>query len=86
MTLRVQANEVLEAIGQSSLTDAEYIMFSNPTPTDATSFYTSLSNILNRRGGEGVAIEKLNAYALLEGINLQAKKDSFNNIFLGAPL
>lgn len=86
MTLRVQANEVLEAIGQSSLTDAEYIMFSNPTPTDATSFYTSIANILNRRGGEGVAIEKLNAYALLEGVNLGAKKDSFNNIFLGAPL
>lgn len=86
MTLREQANEVLDVIGQSTLTDAEYIMFSNPTPTDATAFYTSIANILNRRGGEGVAIEKLNAYALLNGVNLQAKKDSFNNIFLGAPL
>ena len=86
MTLREEANEVLEVIGQSTLTDAEYIMFSNPTPTAAKAFYTSIANILNRRGGEGVAIEKLNAYALLNGVNLQAKKDSFNNIFLGAPL
>lgn len=86
MTLRDEANEVLNTIGQGNLTDAEYIMFSTPTPTDARAFYTSLSNILNRRGGEGVAIEKLNAYALLNGVNLNAKKNSFNNIFMGAPL
>lgn len=86
MTLRDEANEVLSAIGQSNLTDAEYIMFSNPIPTDARAFYLSLSSILNRRGGEGVAIEKLNAYALLNGVDLKAKKNSFNNIFMGSPL
>lgn len=86
MTLREEANEVLSGIGQSNLTDAEYIMFSTPAPTDQRSFFMSLSNILNRRGGEGVAIEKLNAYALLNGVDLNAKKNSFNNIFMGAPL
>lgn len=86
MTLREEANEILNEIGQSNLTDAEYIMFSNPAPTDARAFYLSLSRILNRRGGEGVAIEKLNALAVLNGVNLTLKKDSFNNIFLGAPL
>lgn len=86
MTLREEANAVLNAIGQSNLTEAEYIIFSTPTPTDERSFYASLSNILNRRGGEGVAIEKLNAYALLNGVDLNAKKNSFNNIFMGSPL
>lgn len=85
-TLREEANAVLNAIGQSSLTDAEYIVFSNPTPTEVYSFYESLAYIINRRGGEGVAIEKLNAYALLEGVDIKAKKNSFNNFFMGAPL
>lgn len=86
MTLREEANEVLNAIGQGNLTDAEYIVFSTPTPTDTRAFFMSISNILNRRGGEGVAIEKLNAYALLNGVDLNAKKNSFNNIFIGSPL
>lgn len=84
--LRDKADEVLQSIEQPLLTDVEYNRLECLPHDNDTEFFYSLAEVLKGRGGEGLALDKLKAVALLNGIVLNLEKKIYSNIFLGAPL
>lgn len=81
-----EANEILLQIGQAALTEEEEQALECMPHASRIDLFYSLLELLYKRSGEGLAVEKLKALALLEGYNIREKKHVFNNIFLGAPL
>ena len=84
-TGRDTANNILMSIGQSTITDSEAI-FLPSDDADMSLLLSAIARILNMRGAQGGAIERLNAYAAAHNIPLSAKKDIVSNIFIGSPL
>lgn len=82
--IRVFADGILTAIGQPLLTDVEAVAL--PSEMDEVKIYQALANIINDRNLPDGGIEKLNAYAVIQGVDFSGKRKVFNNIFIGAPL
>ena len=78
------ANAILFEIEQAKLTDSEAEKL--PIGDTQLEMFEFLADILNLRGAEGLAIKKLNATALLNGVDFEAKKDFKSNVFIGAVL
>lgn len=84
---RVYGNQILYRIRQASLTDAEAVgLPEEVADDDAAIVYNHLVKVLNGRGGIGDGIARLNAMALENGIDLNAKQERRSEIFVGAVL
>ena len=84
---RVYGNQILYRIRQASLTDAEAVGLPEEVADDDVAIvYNHLAKVLNRRGGIGDGIARLNAMALENGIDLNAKQERRSEIFVGAVL
>lgn len=84
---RVYGNQILYRIRQASLTDAESVGLPSEVEDDeAVVVYKHLVGVLNRRGGIGDGIARLNAMALENGIDLNAKQERRSEIFIGGVL
>lgn len=81
---RIEANQVLMDIEQPTLTDEEALLLSGSL--ELKNIFSDISTILQKRGSEGGALEKLKALALLNGIYLNVKKQYKSNILIGAVL
>lgn len=81
---RIEANQVLMDIEQSTLTDEEALLLSGSL--ELKNIFSDISTILQKRGSEGGALEKLKALALLNGIYLNVEKQYKSNILIGAVL
>lgn len=79
------ANGILTAIGQPALTiiEAEAL----PEDVDPVEpIYSALAEIINGRAFPDNGIERLNAYAVVKGVDFTGEKKVVNNIFIGARL
>lgn len=84
---RVYGNQILYRIRQASLTDAEAVGLPEEVADDDVAIvYNHLVKVLNGRGGIGDGIARLNAVALKNGIDLNAKQERRSEIFVGAVL
>lgn len=84
---RVYGNQILYRIRQASLTDAEAVGLPEEVADDDVAIvYNHLVKVLNGRGGIGDGIARLNAMALENGIDLNAKQERRSEIFVGAVL
>ena len=84
---RVYGNQILYRIRQASLTDAEVFGLPEEVADDDVAIvYNHLVKVLNGRGGIGDGIARLNAMALENGIDLNAKQERRSEIFVGAVL
>ena len=84
---RVYGNQILYRIRQASLTDAEAVgLPEEVADDDAAIVYNHIVKVLNGRGGIGDGIARLNAMALENGIDLNAKQERRSEIFVGAVL
>lgn len=84
---RVYGNQILYRIRQASMTDAEAVgLPEEVADDDAAIVYNHLVKVLNGRGGIGDGIARLNAMALENGIDLNAKQERRSEIFVGAVL
>ena len=84
---RVYGNQILYRIRQASLTDAEAVGLPEEVAADDVAIvYNHLVKVLNGRGGIGDGIARLNAMALENGIDLNAKQERRSEIFVGAVL
>lgn len=84
---RVYGNQILYRIRQASLTDAEAVgLPEEVADDDAAIVYNHLVKVLNGRGGIGDGIARLNAMALENGIDLNAKQERRSEIFIGGVL
>ena len=81
---RIEANQVLKDIEQPTLTDEEALLLSGSL--ELKNIFSDISTILQKRGSEGGALEKLKALALLNGIYLNVEKQYKSNILIGAVL
>lgn len=81
---RIEANQVLKDIEQPTLTDEEALLLSGSI--ELKNIFSDISTILQKRGSEGGALEKLKALALLNGIYLNVEKKYKSNILIGAVL
>ncbi len=81
---RIEANQVLMDIEQPTLTDEEALLLSGSL--ELKNIFSDISTILQKRGSEGGALEKLKALALLNGIYLNVEKQYKSNILIGAVL
>lgn len=81
---RIEANQVLMDIEQPTLTDEEALLLSGSL--ELKNIFSDISTILQKRGSEGGALEKLKALALLNGIYLNVQKQYKSNILIGAVL
>lgn len=81
-----QADAILAAINQPSLTPTEQRSLWCKPHSNAVEFFNSLSFILNKRDGAGDAVERLNYYAKFNGVDVNLIKTVPNNVFLGSPL
>lgn len=81
---RIEANQVLMDIEQPTLTDEEALFLSGSL--ELKNIFSDISTILQKRGSEGGALEKLKALALLNGIYLNVEKQYKSNILIGAVL
>ena len=79
-----QADAILAAINQPSLTPTEQRLFWCKPHSNAVEFFNSF--ILNKRDGAGDAVERLNYYAKFNGVDVNLIKTVPNNVFLGSPL
>lgn len=87
MNARVYGNQILYRIRQASLTDAEAVGLPEEVADDDVAIvYNHLVKVLNGRGGIGDGIARLNAMALENGIDLNAKQERRSEIFVGAVL
>lgn len=84
--LKQKANSIMSAIGQPFLTLTEFTSLLCMPHSDEVDFYNSLSRIINNRGGNGDAVERLNAYAQFNGVDINLKKSVQNNVWLGTVL
>lgn len=82
--IRVFADGILNAIGQPLLTDVEAAAL--PQEMDDVKIYRALADIINNREFPDDGIAKLNAYAVIQGVNFSGERKVFNNIFIGASL
>lgn len=82
--VRLEADQILMSLDQATITDKEASLLIDSLELRDILF--SLSSIIKSRGSEGLAVEKLNAYALLEGIELNAVHEYPSNILIGAVL
>lgn len=82
--IRVFADGILNAIGQPLLTDVEADAL--PQEMDDVKIYRALADIINNREFPDDGIAKLNAYAVIQGVNFSGERKVFNNIFIGASL
>ena len=80
----LQANRILLFIEQPTLNNTEKGLLT--TADGLEPVLKSLASILNLRTDSEGAIKKLNAYAVTQNINLEAKKTFKSNVFVGAPL
>lgn len=84
---RVYGNQILYRIRQASMTDAEAVGLPEEVADDDVAIvYNHLVKVLNGRGGIGDGIARLNAMALENGIDLNAKQERRSEIFVGAVL
>lgn len=84
---RVYGNQILYRIRQASLTDAESVGLPEEVADDDVAIvYNHLVKVLNGRGGIGDGIARLNAMALENGIDLNAKQERRSEIFIGGVL
>ena len=84
---RVYGNQILYRIRQASLTDAEAVGLPEEVADDDVAIvYNHIVKVLNGRGGIGDGIARLNAMALENGIDLNAKQERRSEIFVGAVL
>lgn len=84
---RVYGNQILYRIRQASLTDAEAVGLPEEVADDDVAIvYNHLVKVLNGRGGIGDGIARLNAMALQNGIDLNAKQERRSEIFIGGVL
>ena len=84
---RVYGNQILYRIRQASLTEAEAVgLPEEVADDDAAIVYNHLEKVLNGRGGIGDGIARLNAMALENGSDLNAKQERRSEIFVGAVL
>lgn len=84
---RVYGNQILYRIRQASLTDAEAVGLPEEVADDDVAIvYNHLVKVLNGRGGIGDGIARLNAMALENGIDLNAKQERRSEIFIGGVL
>ena len=84
---RVYGNQILYRIRHASLTDAEAVGLPEEVEDDDVAIvYNHLVKVLNGRGGIGDGIARLNAMALENGIDLNAKQERRSEIFVGAVL
>lgn len=84
---RVCGNQILYRIRQASLTDAEAVGLPEEVADDDVAIvYNHLVKVLNGRGGIGDGIARLNAMALENGIDLNAKQERRSEIFIGGVL
>lgn len=81
---RIEANQILMDIEQPTLTDEEALLLSGSL--ELKNIFSDISTILQKRGSEGGALEKLKALALLNGIYLNVEKQYKSNILIGAVL
>lgn len=81
---RIEANQVLMDIEQPTLTDEEALLLSGSL--ELKNIFSDISTIIQKRGSEGGALEKLKALALLNGIYLNVEKQYKSNILIGAVL
>lgn len=81
---RIEANQVLMDIEQPTLTDEEALLLSGSL--ELKNIFSDISTVLQKRGSEGGALEKLKALALLNGIYLNVEKQYKSNILIGAVL
>lgn len=84
--LKAKANGILSAIGQPNLTAQELAFLECWPHTTEVEFYSSLSKIVNKRSGNGDAVERLNNYAAYQGVDVKLEKYVPNNVFLGSVL
>lgn len=84
--LKEKANGILLAIGQPNLTAQELAFLECWPHSSEVEFYSSLSGIINKRSGNGDAVERLNSYASFHGVDIKLKKSVPNNVFLGSVL
>lgn len=82
--VREYTDGILTAIEQPLLTDDEAQEL--PSVMDTTQIYQALARIINQRSFPGDGIDKLNAYAVLHGVDYTGKREFSNNIFIGAVL
>lgn len=83
MSNRDQADEILGKIGESNLTDEEYSLSGITDDSDLQEVYDGLAIVLNERGSEGIAYDKLKAQALIDDITLGEAEEKYLNINLG---
>lgn len=79
------ANKILMYIGEAFLSDAEISKLPS-SGEDLKAIYLALINILNERNVPQASLNKLQAKALLDGVELstdESKKDYGSNILLG---
>jgi len=79
--VRMEANQILMYLGQATITDKEALLLKDDLSVE--NILNNISAIIQSRGSEGEALEKLNAYALLNGVCLKAKKTFKSNILIG---
>lgn len=82
--VREYADGILTAIEQPLLTDDEAQTL--PDVMDTVQIYRALASVINARSFPGDGIDKLNAYAVLHGVDYTGKREFSNNIFIGAVL
>lgn len=81
---RLTADQILMSIEQSTITDEESLLLGGSL--ELKNILNDISAILQSRGNEGQGLEKLKAYALLNGIRMNVSKKSRSNILIGAVL
>lgn len=89
--IRIFSDGILTAIGQPNLTDSEAaalpaVIGDEPTDEELVEIYRALEAIINAREFPDNGIEKLNAYAVLKGVDFSGQRKVHNNIFIGATL
>lgn len=76
------ANNILAEIGQPSLTEVEQAGLP-ASLEDEVAIYQFLAGVINTRAFPDEGIKKLNAYALLQGIDYTGEAKRTNNIVIG---
>lgn len=82
--VRMEANQILMYLNEATITDSEARMLKDSEEIRDILF--SLADIIKSRGSEGNAIEKLNAYATLQGVELKFSHEYKSNILIGEVL
>ncbi len=80
------ADGILTAIGQSTLTGTEQRLLWLKPHNNNQEIFDTLAWLLNRRGGQGDAVDKLKAYGVMSGVYVDVNKKVENNVFLGSVL